>query len=850
MPEGVSAGTPSEAVITIVDDDTAGVTVEPATLRIDEDGTGVYTVVLDSRPVADVTVTITDPTDNTDVTAEPATLTFTTATNDWSTARTVTLSAADDSDNVDDTATVTHTAASDDPLYEEIDIDDVTVTVSDDDAVPVTVAFGAAAYTVVESDDSTTPDVTENQVTVTVTLSADPERTVTIPLTTAEQGGATSADYGGVPSSVTFNGGETSATFTFTATPDSVDDDDESVKLGFGTLPTRVTAGSPSETTVSIADDDAPSVSVSFGSATYTVAESDDATTNDVMENEVTVTVTLSADPEQTVTIPLTTADQGGASSSDYSGVPSSVVFNAGETSKTFTFSAASDSVDDDGESVKLGFGTLPTGVTAGTPSETTISITDDDLPSVTVAFGAATYTVAESDDSTTPDVTENQVTVTVTLSADPERTVTIPLTKTEQGGATTADYSGVPSSVTFNSGETSATFTFTATSDSVDDDGESVLLGFGNLPTGVSAATPNETTVSITDDDLPSSVAVSYGQSSYTVAESDDASTNDIMENQVTVTVTLSEDPETTVTIPVTAADQGGASSSDYSGVPASVVFNAGETAKTFTFTAASDSVDDDGESVKLGFGTLPTSPVTVTAGTPSETTVTITDDDVPSVTVSYGSATYTVAESDDSTTPDVTENEVTVTVTLSADPERTVTIPLTNTERGGASGSDYSGVPASVVFNSGETSATFTFTATSDSVDDDGESVLLGFGNLPTGVSAATPDETTVTITDDDLPSSVKVSYGQSTYTVAEGGTVTVTVELSEDPETTVTIPITTADQGGASSSDYSGVPASVVFNAGETSKTFTLTAASDSVDDDGESVKLGFGTCRRVR
>ena len=39
---------------------------------------------------------------------------------------------------------------------------------------------------------------------------------------------------------------------------------------------------------------------------------------------------------------------------------------------------------------------------------------------------------------------------VTLTLSADPERTVVIPIETTELDGATGADYS-VPSSVTFN---------------------------------------------------------------------------------------------------------------------------------------------------------------------------------------------------------------------------------------------------------------------------------------------------------------------------------------------------------------------------------------------------------------
>ena len=112
--------------------------------------------------------------------------------------------------------------------------------------------------------------------------------------------------------------------------------------------------------------------------------------------------------------------------------------------------------------------------------------------PQVTANFGQASYTVAEGDN----------VTVTVTLSADPKRRVTIPVIATNQGGATSADYAGVPASVTFNSGETSKTVTFIATDDTDNDDGESVILGFGTLPTAVNAGTTDEATVTITDDD------------------------------------------------------------------------------------------------------------------------------------------------------------------------------------------------------------------------------------------------------------------------------------------------------------------------------------------------------------
>ena len=680
-------------------------------------------------------------------------------------------------------------------------------------------SFDKATYSVAESDDSSTTEVEEHKVTVKVKLSADPERTVTIPVNKAEQDGATIADYSGVPD-ITFNSGDTEKTFTFTATADSVDDDGESVKLTFGTLPTGVTEGTTNETVVSITDDDVPAVTVSYEQATYTVAEG----------SSITVKVKLDVAPERTVTVPINKVPQGGATTADYSGVPTSVTFNSGDTEVNIPFAAASDSVDDDGESVKLTFGSLPTGVSEGTTNETVVSITDDDVPAVTVSYEQGAYTVAEG----------SSITVKVKLDVAPERTVTVPINKAPQGGATTADYSGVPTSVTFNSGDTEVDIPFAAASDSVDDDGESVKLTFGTLPTGVTEGTTNETVVSITDDDVPA-VTVSYEQGAYTVAEGSSTS----------VKVKLSADPERQVVVIITKAEEDGASPGDYSGVPTSVTFNSGDTEKTFDFTATQDTVDDDGESVKLTFGTLPTG---VTEGTTNETVVSITDDDVPAVTVSFDKATYSVAESDDSSTTEVEEHKVSVKVKLSADPERTVTIPVNKAEQDGATIADYSGVPENITFNSGDTEKTFTFTATADTVDDDGESVKLTFGNLPTGVSAGTVNQSVVSITDDDVPA-VTVSFDKATYSVAESDDsstteveehkVTVKVKLSADPERTVTIPVNKAEQDGATIADYSGVPENITFNNGDTEKTFTFTATADSVDDDGESVKLTFGT-----
>ena len=127
-------------------------------------------------------------------------------------------------------------------------------------------------------------------------------------------------------------------------------------------------------------------------------------------------------------------------------------------------------------------------------PNPYVVTIKDNDGAPVTVQFGQNAYTVAEGGIQG----------VTVTLSDDPERTVVIPITATDQYGATGEDYSGVPQSVTFDPGETTLTISFVATHDTIDDDGESVKLSFGSmLPPGVTEGPINETVVSLTERKL-----------------------------------------------------------------------------------------------------------------------------------------------------------------------------------------------------------------------------------------------------------------------------------------------------------------------------------------------------------
>ena len=90
-------------------------------------------MVLDSQPTANVTVTP-SRTGSSDVTFSPATLTFTAL--NWNTVQPVTVTAAQDSDAVDDSATISHAVTGGD--YAGVTVESVVVTVDDDETADTT----------------------------------------------------------------------------------------------------------------------------------------------------------------------------------------------------------------------------------------------------------------------------------------------------------------------------------------------------------------------------------------------------------------------------------------------------------------------------------------------------------------------------------------------------------------------------------------------------------------------------------------------------------------------------------------------------------------------------------------
>ena len=124
---GDYAGITADLAVTVTDND-IGLVLTPASLTLDEGATTTYSVALSTLPTDDVMVTIVS--DNPDVTFAPTTsLTFTTL--NWKTPQSITVTAAEDADLMQEEVTLTHTIDSADTRY--AGITDLAVTVADND---------------------------------------------------------------------------------------------------------------------------------------------------------------------------------------------------------------------------------------------------------------------------------------------------------------------------------------------------------------------------------------------------------------------------------------------------------------------------------------------------------------------------------------------------------------------------------------------------------------------------------------------------------------------------------------------------------------------------------------------
>ena len=727
---GYRLGTQSSATVTITDDDDAGVTVSKESLSVTAGQTGAYTVVLDTKPTASVTITPTSGTPA-NATVTPSSLTFTTT--NWQTPQTVTVTGVKAGDSA-----ISHA-----------------VTTSTDTKYPTSLSIGSVDVTVAAAAPSTktykiTSAVTANEgedAELTITLgenapSGNLAFTVT-PTYDSGTGKAVAADVGMIPTSVTVASGSTTATLTIPIARDALEEGAETFTVAIATTETGWTVASDgtASATVTITD---TTEAVSFSMATYAVDEGESAT----------VVVSRTGSTAEALDVRVSTAT-GTAGSADYTGLSSeTVTIAAGSATANVAIQTTDDDLDEGtGETftVTIAAPSADTGYRLGTQSSATVTITDDDDAGVTVS--EESLSVTAGDDAT----------YTVVLTSKPTQSVTITPTSGTPANAT------VSGAVTFTTTNWQTPKTITVTG---------VKAGSSTI-THAASSTDTKYPTSLSIDDVEVTVTamavpvVQWAQATYSVTETD-------ADQELELTINFA--PALTGTTALTVGQSGGDAANsgtnvDWAFKPGTVCVagTTGDTSATCIIVIKGDDIAESAETIELTISAVPVGDATI--GAQNTTTVTITDDDAPpapsTVTLSVANAS-------------VAENVGTVTVTATLDNAAGSSGVSVRVAAGGTSTAtataDYSGLPATISIGDGETTGTASVTIVDDDVDEDSETIVL----TPTS-SGLTGTGTTLTITDND---DAGVTVSESALSVTAPETAIYTVVLDTKPTHSVTI------------------------------------------------------------
>jgi hypothetical protein len=151
-------------------------------------------------------------------------------------------------------------------------------------------------------------------------------------------------------------------------------------------------------------------------------------------------------------------------------------------------------------------------------------------------------------------------------------------------------------------------------------------------------------------------------------------------------------------------------------------------------------------------------------------------------------------------------------------------------------ATAGDYVAASGSLSFPAGVIAQTVTVVVNSDVRDEADETFNV---DLSAAVAATIADSRGVaTITDNDPTPTVSIADVAITEGNTGTRTVTFTLTLSAASNRTITVVYATADGTALAGSDYTARTATVTFNAGIVTRTFTVTITGDAIVEPDET------------
>jgi hypothetical protein len=681
--------------VNITDNDTAGITISPASDNTTEaGGTATFTAVLTSQPTADVSIGISSS-DTTEGTVSPSSLTFTTL--NWNTPQTVTITGVND--GVDDGdisyGIINAAATSSDTFYNGLDASDVSITNIDNDTVGITVTQSAGTTAVIEGSGQDSYDIV---------LNSEPTSEVTVNIT---------ADAGLTASPTTLTFTTLNWSISQTITISAIDNDDADgprtpgVHHAVGSVDNLYNNFNITDVTVHVTDNDTAAIVVGGSPSSTTEAG---ATT--------TFTLALGTQPTADVVIPILSLNVAEATVSTSSITLTPDNWN---NPQTVTITGVDDLIDDGNQMY-----TIQIGAAASSDSNYNgLDVTD--LNPTNIDDDTASVNVSVSGDGTA--VTEGGVsdTYTVVLTSQPMNDVVITATHNNQLSAS-------PTTLTFTNSDWNVPqiVTVTAVNDQVAEGAHSASVTHNATSSDITynAISVASVSTSVTDDDT----------AGFTITDISEHTTE--IGGTATFTIALNTQPTADVTIELTSSDATEGTIS-----PSSITFTSSNwnTPQTVTITGVDDAVDDGDISYTITTSAAVSADGFYNTMNPSNPTAINNDNDASGVLITESNGTTQIAEGGAADA---------LGIVLTSQPLFNVVVLIED-------GSDINVSPASLIFtpSNWNTTQVVTITAIDDSSTEDTETSPLTFTTTSTDPTyeALSITNVTVTITDNDSVSNV---------------------------------------------------------------------------------------------
>ncbi|GIE77808.1 hypothetical protein Aph02nite_37580 [Actinoplanes philippinensis] len=601
--------------------------------------------------------------------------------------------------------------------------------------------------------------------------------------------------------------------------------------------------------TVSDADPETDSVTVTLsdaanatlGTATGTGAIVDSVVsvtpveTLDESEHVQHFDITLANAATSSVQIGYAVAAGTASSPADFTAASDTLTFAAGETTKRIAVPIHADTVHENGGETFTITLTNPGGGVTGGLGPSTFTIQDDDsLPTLSTL----TTSIARPEDNA-----DNTATFVAGISNASNQPITLAITNDDSGGTTEGgtdpgknDYD-FPATVTIPAGSTTVDIPVTVHGDDVYEADETAAFSVDRAggETDVAAGARNATLVLRNDDALPvvtlnAPAAVAEGTATV----------------PITATVTGSAEAPIPFTVSAGAGTSDGAAGIDDFD-PANLIapddIDPGQTNLVLGSVAVeADDVDDDDDDFTVT--------LTPTGLTPRTKTIAITDQatDLPPKVV--GPGTLTVAE-------DVGGGNLTVPVELdfavagqtATSTDKTITVDYATADATAVAGLDYTATstpPLSFVApdtgNAASLTQDITVPIINDTAFEDDEDFTV------TLTSDATVDSAVTTVTIQDEPDPKPTFSVTADHSMAETGTATFEIELSEPASANTDFDVTVADgsataaAGSVGGDDYD-LPTSstVTVLKDQTTALIEFAVKPDDVYEGDETVDL---------